>query len=290
MNTLIRNAVLLTVLPAVVFITACSKPDPQTACPECDASEPLDPVDDLAAYLSLDRQALFVAPADRQRALQALNAVSLGNGAYEATLNPLYGVPFNIRFTVVEFAYPSLFLDLDEGVFGGLDDALDAIEERVQQAADAVDNAAADTARQAALEAIDAAAAAARAAIEAAAAAAKNDGNGQPEEQPEEEPVGGSNEVLFDNVKGVAVWKNARCGSPVREAGVTACQGPIPPDGEELAGLFWRSTYYTKAKCVKGNGICTEIRQAGGFIEFAIDNQCTIVQDIKPLFTNLYCQ
>jgi hypothetical protein len=105
----------------------------------------------------------------------------------------------------------------------------------------------------------------------------------------EQEPVSGANVVLIDGVRGVAVWKNARCGTP-EPAQVIDCQGPIPADGAELAGLYWRSTHYSRAKCVKGDDICTDIRQAGGFIELAIDQQCNIVRDIKPIDTNLYCR
>lgn len=275
MNMFIRNHFLPAMLLAVGLLHGCSKPDTEN-CPDCDTVETLDAVDDLAGYMSRDRRVLFVAPGNRNSALQALNAQSVGDGLYEASLKPLYGVPFSFRFSVVDTDYPYLFLGLDEGWYAGPDEAVDAIKGRVKTATDA------DV--EAAIEAA-AAAAAARAAI----AAADEHGNGGKGE-PKEEPVGGVNEVLYDEVKGVAVWKNARCGSPIEPARVTACQGPIPADGEELAGLYWRSTFYGKAKCVKGNGICTEIRQAGGYIEFAADNQCSIVQDVRPLDTNLYCQ
>jgi hypothetical protein len=207
----------------------------------------LDPVTDLAGYVSLRKKILYVPATGQQTVLDELAAQDLGNGQYRITINPLFDQTMNVRFKIVATDHPHLFMWLDESL---LDDAIAA-------AADAITDAVVD-------------------AVEDALRA-------------EEEPVVGPDSVLFDNVKGVAVWKNARCGTPT-PARVENCQGPIPPDGEELAGMYWRSTHYSRAKCVKGDDICTEIRQAGGFIEFAIDEQCNIVQDINPLDTNLYCK
>lgn len=212
------------------------------------AADTLDPVTDLAGYISLREKILYVSSAQQQAVLSELVAQSLGDGQYRATISPLFEQSLHVQFKIVATDHPHLFMWLDENP---LDDAVAA-------AADAIADAVADAVR----DALDAM---------------------------EEEPVGGTNEVLFDSVKGVAVWKNARCGTPA-PARVEACQGPIPEDGEELAGMYWRSTYYSRARCVKGDDICTEIRQAGGFIELAADEQCSIVQDVRPLDTNLYCR
>ena len=95
--------------------------------------------------------------------------------------------------------------------------------------------------------------------------------------------------VLFDEVKGVIVWKNARCGTPIPRS-ASQCQGPIPADGEELEGMYWRTTTYSKAKCERGTTICTELRQVGRYIEIAEDKQCSIVKIIRPVETLFYCQ
>lgn len=264
----------------LLSLTSCS----QTDCGDCNSetASKLDPAKDMAAYLSLNKHALYVLPQHEKMALDALNAQPIDINLFQTTITPASGESFKFNFTMITSQHPSLFADMDQTIIANINDAFHAIKDQVNEAVKA--------AKDQADEAVEEAAAAADAAIAAATAAANAavDAAGGNEEN--DKPLSWVRDnILFNEVKGVIVWKNARCGTP-RPKTVSQCQGPIPAEGEDLAGMFWRTTTYSKAKCERGTSVCTELRQVGSFVEIAEDNQCSIVKIIRPIDTLYYCQ